>query len=66
MPVEERDVLIGALRTVTFRDGKHKGKTFDEVLSTDPPYAKWVNSHAEKRLDRVFFLYALMYELAEG
>ena len=64
MPIEDSETLVQALGTITFRDGKHHGSKFHQVMTTDPAYGKWVKAHLNKGLDRIFHLYAAYSELS--
>ena len=63
MPVEDSENLVKALGTIAFRDGKLQGSTFQEVMTTDPAYGKWVKGNLNKGLDRVFLLYTTYCDL---
>ena len=64
MPIEDSEILVKALGTITFRDGKHHGSTFHQVMTTDPVYGKWVKTHLNKGLDKICHLYVAYSELS--
>lgn len=60
--VTTAQTLIAALATITFQEGKHAGKTFDQVAREDLPYAVWLKSHAAQ-VDLAYQLFVLFIDL---
>ena len=46
-----------------FYAGKHEGKSFFEVATLDPQYAKWISSRVVS-LDRVYLLYSVWFDVS--
>ena len=63
IPREHCLATVRALGNMKFNAGKHEGKTFFEVATLDPQYAKWISSRVAS-LDRTYLLYSVWFDMS--
>ena len=63
IPREHCLATVRALGNMKFNAGKHEGKTFFEVATLDPQYAKWISLRVVS-LDRIYLLYSVWFDMS--
>ena len=55
--------LTAALAKISFKEGKHAGKTFDQVVREDLQYAAWLRAHASSATDQIFQIFLFFVDM---